>query len=1229
MTDVLKMSRKALTVGIVLSTILWSMMASVLVAPLKASAAGCTSGSLIKGSLAAVYYCGADGKRYVFTNDKNYFTWYPDFSGVMIISDADLANIMIGGNVTYRPGVKMIKIQSDPKVYAVAHGGVLRHVPSEACAVTLYGTDWNHGDTQDVSDAFFTNYSVGAAISPACNDYSPTAEMSSSQTINQDKGLGGATSGLSASLASDTPAAQTLPKGANAVNFVKFNVSNGTGASVNVDTVTVHRVGAGSPSDFGNVYLYEGNTRLTTGRSVNSSSNDVTFNSLGLMLAAGQTRSLWVAATISSTAGSGNVNAFQVTHVLSGTSDAVGLPIQGNNMTIAGASVGSIGVDMSGSLTNPKVGQLQAKIGEFRLTASSVEDMDVKRVTLFQGGSLSRNNLTNLKLKQSGSDVASAASVDEDDRITFVFLNASLLEKGNSRTYEVWGDIGAGARVDETIDLYVEEDVDVWAVGRTYGQGVQVCRSGSATSPCSASDDYDGSAGNGTDSSQTTVEGGQVTLTFNGPASHDIATNAKDQEVFNFTIASQANVEVRNLRMRLAATGDGLISAGTTANYTDFKANDQATGVTVAGPKDVNTAGSDTSQDFVFTDTFTLNAGQSRTFKVTLDVANNTALDGSTVTASLLPFQSSDIRNLDNSTYVATTDIVPSSTISGNAMTIRTPALTVSTASTPVSQTYIKGSQNVDLAGISLKAGDAADMRVTAITVVSRVEAATSTNTPSQGCDSPDTDGSIKRITDILLSAKLMNGAAQVGDLKSPSSSSSNPCTNDGGQLSFTNLNLLVPKGQTLTLNLMGNLSSSIALLPDYIDFTVAASAVTAQDPEGNSVTATGSVDSNTMTISDNGSMTYALAPDDTESEAGLVIGGTTAVLAKYRFTAQNEELKLTKVRMALPNGSATAVQSLWLYDGATLVAGPVAPNSLGAADFSGFSFVVPKDGSKTLTVKGMLNAVGSGGAASGLDLTVQMCDGAGSDCYASGSETGTYEVRGTSAGSSTVDTTGNSDDVTAREKRIRKTKPTVSPVSIPTQLSNGTQLLSRFTVTADSAQQVSFKTVTFELGLNGTMTVTASASTTETSVRESGGVSNLAGTMTLTGTCAAAGTCTAKAVFATEQTIAAGTSKTYELRMDVSGADGTDSISTKLLGDSANVTGELCNTGKGVSNTFPGPAACADYNFIWSDNSAIPHNDSIEAVSTLGDDDATASNDWTNARFVKILPSDTQTVSF
>ncbi len=1235
MTDVLKMSRKALTMGVVLTTILWSMMATVLVAPLKASAAGCTSGSLIKGSLSAVYYCGADMKRYVFTNDKAYKTWYADFSGVTKISDADLASIQIGGNVTYRPGVKMLKITSDPKVYAIGKGGVLRAIGSEAVASCLYGSTWNK-QIDDISDAFFTNYTVGNAIA-ACGDFDKNAEMSSSQSVNQDKNLASGPntlSGLSVTLASDSPSSAVVPKSATGVNFLKFNVSNGTGSSVSIDSVVLHRMGAGASTDFSNVYLYEGATRLTTGRSVNSSSNDVTFNSLALSLGAGQTRTLWVAATMASGAGAGNVNAFQVTSLMSGTSNASGLPVSGNNMTLASATVGSVTIAKSGSLTNPKVGQKTAKLAEFQLSAGAAEDLDIKRITLFQSGNVSRSNLTNLKLKAAGVEVASASGLDDKDRVTFVLTGTTLLEKGNTRTYEVWGDVGGGTRSGDTIKLYVEEDSDILAQGRTFGYGASVTRTA-----------YDGDSCTSTsgDCSYLAVEGGQITITFNGPSAHDIATNGKDKEVLNFTLASQSNVEVRNLRLAITATGidaaGGLWnSTGSVANYTDIKVIDTASSQVIAGPKDVDSS-NDTTQALVYTDVFTLSAGTARTFKVTLDVANQSSLDADTVRVDLTAFGSSDIRNLDNSTFVDTSTIVPSSTITGNAMTLRTPTLTVSAASTPVAQTFIQGTQGATFAGISLKAGQGGDVKVTAMTVQMRVD---SNNNGGffNGCEDGSEAGSADKFaTDILLSAKLMNGNVQVGDIKSPTSSTAACASTDGGLLQFTNMNLTIPAGQTVTLNLVGNLSGSIANLNDTIDFTVANADVTAQDIDGNSVSKSGSSNSADMIISTSGSMTYALAPDDTESEAGIVLGGTTAVLAKYRFTAQTEDLKLDKVRFRVTDGATTtatvaAVNSLSLYDGSTLVAGPVSPNSTGFADFSAFSFVVPKDTSKTLTVKGDLNQVSPSGVASGLNVQVTLCSGASigiCDTSYGVDPDGSFEVRGTSAGSSTLDTVGDSGIISGNEKRLRKTKPTVSLASLPTStLSNGTQVISRFTVTADAAQQVSVKAVSFELNLNN---VSGTAlSVTSPAVREVGQGSDLsASTTSAVLNCTGSATCSFPITFASEQTISAGTSKTYELRATVAGADASgESLSTKLLGDTAQVTGEIDSAaGSGAANgidDLDGTAADGAYNFIWSDNSVIPHNDTT--ATNASTDAAGSSNDWTNGRFVKVLPSDAQTMT-
>lgn len=145
-------------------------------------------GDLIRGTtFSAVYYYGEDGFRYVFPNDKTYFTWYEDFDDVQMISDATLATIQMGGNVTYRPGIKMVKINSDPKTYAVANGGTLRWVTSEAIAVDLYGSAWNT-KIDDVADGFFTNYEIGDAIEVG-DLYDPTMETDGTASISEDKSL--------------------------------------------------------------------------------------------------------------------------------------------------------------------------------------------------------------------------------------------------------------------------------------------------------------------------------------------------------------------------------------------------------------------------------------------------------------------------------------------------------------------------------------------------------------------------------------------------------------------------------------------------------------------------------------------------------------------------------------------------------------------------------------------------------------------------------------------------------------------------------------------------------------------------------------------------------------------------------------------------------------------------------------------------------------------------------
>ena len=111
----------------------------------------------------AVYYCGRDGRRYAFPNTKVFTAWYADFSKVKIISKEQLASLPFGGNVTHRPGARLVKIQSDPKTYAVGRGGLLRLLPDEATAAILFGPHWS-ALVDDLDVAFFASYRMGTDI---------------------------------------------------------------------------------------------------------------------------------------------------------------------------------------------------------------------------------------------------------------------------------------------------------------------------------------------------------------------------------------------------------------------------------------------------------------------------------------------------------------------------------------------------------------------------------------------------------------------------------------------------------------------------------------------------------------------------------------------------------------------------------------------------------------------------------------------------------------------------------------------------------------------------------------------------------------------------------------------------------------------------------------------------------------------------------------------------------
>lgn len=108
----------------------------------------------------AVYVIGNDRMRHAFPTKAVYDSWYPNFDDVVEVSQKEISQYPIGKNVTVRPGTYLIKLQTDPKTYAVEPGGVLRHIASEEVALEVYGNNWAKR-VIDMPDTFFPNYTVG------------------------------------------------------------------------------------------------------------------------------------------------------------------------------------------------------------------------------------------------------------------------------------------------------------------------------------------------------------------------------------------------------------------------------------------------------------------------------------------------------------------------------------------------------------------------------------------------------------------------------------------------------------------------------------------------------------------------------------------------------------------------------------------------------------------------------------------------------------------------------------------------------------------------------------------------------------------------------------------------------------------------------------------------------------------------------------------------------------
>lgn len=132
---------------------------------------GVMAGDYIKvAGGSTIYFVDEDMTRRPFFDEQTYFTYEDDFSAVVEVSSATLAEFVMGAPMMPKAGAVLVKIQSVAKVYLVeeaADGSYeLRWVTSEDIAEEMFGADWS-SYVVDVDVTLFSRYEEGEDVEDA------------------------------------------------------------------------------------------------------------------------------------------------------------------------------------------------------------------------------------------------------------------------------------------------------------------------------------------------------------------------------------------------------------------------------------------------------------------------------------------------------------------------------------------------------------------------------------------------------------------------------------------------------------------------------------------------------------------------------------------------------------------------------------------------------------------------------------------------------------------------------------------------------------------------------------------------------------------------------------------------------------------------------------------------------------------------------------------------------
>ena len=950
-------------------------------------------------------------------------------------------------------------------------------------------------------------------------------------------------------LASDNPASGTLVAAQATADLAHFTFT-GSGT---VTGITLQRLGVSGDATLSNIYLFDGVTRLTDAASI-SNNGTVSFNiPAGIFTVAGS-KTISVKSDILTGTSGQTVGVMLATFTTAG--GTVNANLSGNLHNIATATLAAVSagtVTPSGATINPA-----ANITVWQSTLNiSQRDVWMKRLALRNVGSASASAFQNFKLYVNGVVVGTALGLDVNGYVTFDLSAAPVLLAAGSRVVRVDVDIISGAS--RTLQFSLRQASDVDFVDSSYG--VNITPTTTPWAPGSASTISGASGGSLTVEKDVTSP--STNLTVNGS---DINLGT-----FKLTAYGEA-IKLETLKAGFTyvdTVDDNPAGAGSTATLRNGRL--LINGVQYGSTTTLAAAGTS------FTTNYTIYPGTPVLVEVHADIYDNDGTGDISATDTLvanLVLGSSNAIRVDS---LGSFNVPAVATVPANTLTVATTSMTLSKNGTYGDQNTVLPSTNFKIGSYNLAGSSVEDILLTTLSLD------IGTTLVGAGFEYDD-------VSNLYPVIKNSSGAivAQPAPLGTVAAANNN-----------FSINYTLAKNTNVTIEFYANLSDSGT---GTIDATDSFDTVLM-------VSGTSMVSGQTVTGGDGATtvagqaIAYALATitvsrDASSPAAAIVYDNQTVTTMAAKFAAVTAGYKITDLTVTLGANSSTVVQSVMLYDGATLIAsGPM--NTTTTASFSGLNWEVPANTNKVLTVKLQLGTIGVGHGTTGAVITTTIASAA--------HFTATNLSTGVSAtGAGTV------ADAAAYRMYAFAAVPTITQGTLASNslLNTTARPLLKFTMTGNGGD-IAWDFLTFKvvkdaettIGTNGTDGITLWDVTSGGNISVGGTFTNGANVYGANNCSAGGADCDIKFIPSVEQIVSG--SKTYELRGNIALATTAgDYVTVTLDNDSSAIVG---------SDQVTDIDSDTDAPIIWSDMSAASH--------------ATTTDDWTSDFGVKNLPvSDTLT---